>query len=158
MADVSTRMLKRESRLSSLRPPEVAKRLQHLPGLVFFDSAGHLPSGADRAVSVIAARPERVFRGSIHSPNDRATLRQALGDGNGSHGDTGLPVGGLCGWIGYEGDFVFGGYLEMLVFNHADESWWEIGRLSTELRESDDKPFAIGDFEASTTREAFMRS
>jgi aminodeoxychorismate synthase component I len=158
MADVSTRMLKRESRLSSLRPPEVAERLQHLPGLVFFDSAGHLPSGADRAVSVIAARPERIFRGSIHSPNDRATLRQALGDGHGAHGDTGFPVGGLCGRIGYEGDFVLGDYREMLIFDHADDCWWEIGRLSAELRESNDTPFAIGDFEASTTREAFIRN
>ena len=157
MADVTTRMLTRATRLAGLRPLEVASQLRHLSGMVFFDSAGHLPSTADRAVSVIAARPERLLRGSIHSAADRAVLTKALADGHGAQGDTGFPAGGLCGWIGYEGEFVFGDYREMLVFDHADESWWKIGRLSAELRESQDAPFAIGDFHASTSREGFMR-
>jgi aminodeoxychorismate synthase component I len=151
-------MLTRATRPAGLRPLEVASQLRHLPGMAFFDSAGHLPLTADRAVSVIAARPERILRGSIHSADDRAVLRQALADGHGAQGDTGFPAGGLCGWIGYEGEFVFGDYREMLVFDHADESWWEIGRLSAELRESHDAPFAIGDFHASTRCEDFMQS
>ena len=158
MTDVTTSVLARTMRLDGLRPHEVADCLRHLPGLVFFDSAGHLPSSADRAVSVIAARPLRVLRGSIHDAEDRASLKRALADGHGAHGDSGFPAGGLCGWIGYEGEFVFGDYPEMLVFDHANESWWEIGRLSGELRKSRDAPFAIGDFQASTHREEFMRS
>ena len=158
MTDVTARMLARTTRLAGLRPVEVASQLRHLPGLVFFDSAGHLPSTADRAISVIAARPERLLRGSIHSANDRAELRGALADGHGAHGDTGFPSGGLCGWIGYEGEFVLGDYREMLVFDHANESWWEIGRLSGELQESQNAPFAIDDFHASTSREGFMHS
>ena len=158
MADVTTRMPTRATHLAGLRPLEVASQLRHLPGMVFFDSAGHLPSAADHTVSMIAARPERLLRGSIHFAEDRAVLTKALVDGHGAQGDTGFPAGGLCGWIGYEGEFVFGDYREMLVFDHADESWWEIGRLSAELREPHDAPFAIGDFHASTSREGFMRS
>ena len=158
MTDATARMLTRSTRLVGLRPLEVASQLRHLPGMVFFDSAGHLPSTTDRAISVIAARPERLLRGSIHSGDDRAVLTKALADGHGAQGDSGFPAGGLCGWIGYEGEFVFGDYREMLVFDHADESWWEIGRLSAELRESHDAPFAIGDFHASTSREGFMCS
>jgi aminodeoxychorismate synthase component I len=157
MSDVSAKMLTRVPRLAGLQPPEVASQLRHLSGMVFFDSAGHLPSNSDRVVSVIAARPERILSGSIHLATERTVLAQALGDGASAQGDTGLPAGGLCGWVDYEGEFVFGDYREMLVFDHADESWWEIGRLSAELRESRDAPFAIGDFHASTSREGFMR-
>ncbi len=59
-----------------------------------------------------------------------------MADGPKLGGDCGFPVGGLCGWIDYEGDFVFGDYPEMLVYNHRDDVWWETGQLSTYLRTS----------------------
>lgn len=140
-----------------MTPVEVAAGLRHLPGLVFFDTAGNLPSSAGRPVSVIAARPARMLRGSIQSHADRATLRDALTHDHPAPADTGFPLGGLCGWVDYEGGFVFGEFPEMLVFSHADHTWQETGRLSESLRETTDHPAQIGGFRARTTREVFLR-
>lgn len=123
-------------RLDGLSPVEVAGQLRHLDGLVFFDTAGNFPTGSSRPVSVIAANPRQVLRGNIHVSADLEILRAALADGPEISGDHGLPVGGLCGWVDYEGDFVFGDYPEMLVYSHRDATWWEIGDLSTRLRDS----------------------
>ena len=38
----------RPARLDGLAPVEVAGRLRHLPGLVFFDTAGHRPTAGGR--------------------------------------------------------------------------------------------------------------
>lgn len=133
MAESLMRPVASPVRLDGLSPVEVAGRLRHLGGLVFFDSAGNFPSGNARAVSVIAAHPTQVFRGSIHQPIDLEILRAALASGPKLGGDQGFPVGGLCGWVGYEGDFVFGDYPEMLVYSHGDHTWWESGQLSTRL-------------------------
>lgn len=123
-------------RLDGLSPVEVAGRLRHLDGLVFFDTAGNFPSGCSRPISVIAASPRQVLRGSIYRSGDLEILRTALRQGPKPAGDLGFPVGGLCGWVDYEGDFVFGGYPEMLVYSHSDHTWWETGRLSHQLRET----------------------
>ena len=123
-------------RLDGLSPVEVAGQLRHLDGLVFFDTAGNFSTGSSRPVSVIAANPRQVLRGNIHVSADLEILRAALADGPEISGDHGLPVGGLCGWVDYEGDFVFGDYPEMLVYSHRDATWWEIGDLSTRLRDS----------------------
>ena len=134
----------------------VAAQLRHLPGLVFFDTAGNLPTSARAAVSLIAARPLRIMRGSIHSAADRAELQDALAAAPVVPGPGGFPLGGLCGWVDYEGDFVFGEFPEMLVFRHADQTWWETGRLSACLRESVESAVAIGPFQAATRREEFL--
>ena len=134
------------SRLDGLTPVEVAGRLRHLDGLVFFDTAGNFPSGACQPVSVIAASPTQVLRGNVHASGDLELLRAALAAGPKLAGDHGLPVGGLCGWVEYEGDFVFGDYPEMLVYSHHDHTWWETGQLSSQLRDNrscaDISPFA----------------
>ena len=140
-----------------MTPVEVAAGLRHLPGLVFFDTAGNLASSAERPVSVIAARPTRILRGSIHDPVHRESLRTALAEAPLFVGDHGFPLGGLCGWVDYEGGFVFGVFPEMLVFDHRNHTWWETGNLSASLRETTDPPVAIGGFQASTTRDAFLR-
>ena len=75
------RTVTRPTRLDGLAPVEVAGRLRHLDGLVFFDTAGNFPASGSRPVSVIAARPERVLKGSIFSTADRETLRTALAAG-----------------------------------------------------------------------------
>ena len=124
------------ARLEGMSPVEVTGRLRHLEGLVFFDTAGHFPAGGARPLSVIAAAPQRVWRGCIHHPADREILRAALAAGPRNAGDLGFPMGGLCGWVDYEGDFVFGDYPEMLVYSHRDRTWWETGRLSEQLRET----------------------
>ena len=70
---------------------------------------------------------------------------------------TGFPLGGLCGWVEYEGDFVFGDYPEMLVFSHTDQVWWEIGDLSGCLAGVEDRGFEITPFEAATNHREFIR-
>jgi para-aminobenzoate synthetase component I len=137
-------------------PVEVAGALRHLPGLVFFDTAGHLASSASRPVSVIAARPAAIHRGSIHSGSDREKLRKAMAANPQRLGDAGFPAGGLCGWVDYEGSYVFGEYHEMLIFTHEDQAWWEIGTLSQELATSDEPPASVGSFTARTGRNEFI--
>jgi aminodeoxychorismate synthase component I len=136
---------------------EVAAGLRHLPGLVFFDTAGNLASSAVQPVSVIAARPTRVHRGSIHSLEDRCVLREAISSAPKISGDHGFPLGGLCGWVDYEGGFVFGEYHEMMVYHHSDRTWWETGTLSECLQENHDAPSRVSSFTASTRREDFIR-
>ena len=140
------------SRLAGLSPIQVARELRHLDGLVFFDSAGNAPSNA---LSVIAVSPQQVFRGSIHCPEDQQTLRRALEEGPSSANDHGLPVGGLCGWVEYEGDFVFGDYREMLVFSHSSDTWFETGTLSSQLGPCH-HPGEISDCTPSSSRQEFI--
>ena len=142
--------------LDGIEPVEVADRLRHLPGLVFFDTAGHLPSDAGRPLSVVAARPRRMLRGSIHVPVDRQRLREALAGGARDPGDLGFPAGGLCGWVDYEGDFVFGEYPEMLVFCHDSGRWHETGNLSAQLRMPQEASVEIGPFRAGCSRAEFV--
>lgn len=137
---------------------EVADRLHHLPGLVFFDTAGHVPVGAGQPVSLIAARPLRVLTGSVHCEADREILRAALDRGSKVSGDWGFPMGGLCGWIEYEGDFVFGEYPEMLIYRHADQSWFEVGDLSSLLADTASDIARVGHFHACMGRGEFLRA
>ena len=134
MAESLMRPVASPVQLDGMTPVEVAGRLRHLDGLVFFDTSGNFPSGGSRPVSVIAASPLRVLQGSVYNSRDLKILRAALEEGPKTAGDYGFPVGGLCGWVDYEGDFVFGDYPEMLVYSHNDHTWWETGRLSTQLR------------------------
>jgi aminodeoxychorismate synthase component I len=156
MEEIKPRIRLNPARLDGMTPAEVAAALSHLPGLVFFDSAGNLPSSATRSISVIAARPVRILRGSIHDAGDRNGLRAALADAPPSSGDHGFPLGGLCGWVDYEGAFVFGDFPEMLVFDHHSQTWRETGDLSTCLGETAGEPVRIGHFHPQTTRARFL--
>ncbi len=143
-------------RLDGLMPVEVAASLRHLPELVFFDTAGNLASSKSRPVSVIAANPQQVLRGNIHQPVDLNLLRSALAQGPRAAGDQGFPLGGLCGWVDYEGDFVFGDYPEMLVYSHGDRKWWESGQLSSRLAANASESSAeISPFTPLASREEF---
>ncbi len=158
MAKPLIRPVARPIRLDGQAPVEVAGRLRHLEGLVFFDTAGNFPSNGSRPISVIAARPERILRGSIFSPAAQEKLREVMANGPKLAGDRGFPLGGLCGWVDYEGEFVFGDYEEMLVYCHDDQTWWETGRLSECLRETVDARAEISPFTAATPRDHFIRN
>jgi aminodeoxychorismate synthase component I len=158
MAMAKTQFLTRPTRLDGMTPAEVAAGLRHLPNLVFFDTAGNIPSSAGRPISVIAARPTKILRGSIHVVSDRAMLRHALTASQTMAGDTGFPLGGLCGWVEYEGDFVFGDFPEMLVFCHDRQTWWETGKLSAELRLSTETSPQIGPFQAVMSHGDFIQN
>ncbi|QJE99275.1 aminodeoxychorismate synthase component I [Luteolibacter luteus] len=149
----------RESHLSldGMTPAEVAAALQHLPGLVFFDTSGNLPASYGAPVSIVAARPREILRGSIHSAADRGNLRAMLEKGAaGTAPDRGFPLGGLCGWVGYEGDFVFGDFPEMLVYDHRGGRWHQSGELAREMTRPAGTSAEIGEFRPLMPRETFL--
>ena len=113
-----------------MQPSDVAAGLQHLGGLVFFDSSGNFPDSSGEIVSIVAARPTKTLRGNVA---DTSELQQVLAECTIAN-DSPLPNGGLCGWIEYEGDFTFGVYPEMLIFRHSTAQWYEVGQLSSEIR------------------------
>ena len=136
----------------ALGPVEAAAALRHLPGLVFFDSAGNL--GRSQAISIIAARPRRELVGRI---GDLEELREELRRRAVDRPDCGIPLGAACGWITYHGDFRFGLYEDLLVFSHATGQWFEVGSLCDDLRPSplprEDIP---APWQSNFTREQFV--
>ena len=135
-----------------LGPAEVAAALRHLPGLVFFDSAGNL--GRSQALSLIGARPSRWVKGWV---TDVDELRRELRAREVDRPDCGFPLGAACGWIGYGGEFQFGLYDNLLVFNHATGRWFEVGSLLADLQPSP-LPLAEipGPWESNFTRAEFV--
>lgn len=112
-----------------LQPHIVAAGLQHLDGLVFFDSSGNFPDSSGEIISIVAARPVQIVRGNRSNMTE---LEQVL-EKHKSEQTSDLPNGGLCGWIEYEGDFCFGVYPEMLVFRHSTAQWYAVGDLVAEI-------------------------
>jgi aminodeoxychorismate synthase component I len=144
--------------LSGMSPVEVVARLRHLEGLVFFDSSGHLPSGGGAAISIIAAEPVQLLTGSLACEEDAAQLQNALMKGGRVEMDRGFPLGGLCGWIEYDGSYRFGVYPHMLVHCHHSGEWIERGTLSSKMQEPAPVATAcpIGEFSAQMSRGQFV--
>ncbi len=137
-----------------LSPAEAAAALQHLPGMVFFDTAGNLPSRSHPPVSIIAARPVEILRGDIQ---DTAELRKAISNYQTHSPSTGFPTGGACGWVDYEGAYCFGIYPEMLIYQHDRQQWWQCGGLSQEIRTapSPAQPPTIGEFKSPMSKDDY---
>jgi aminodeoxychorismate synthase component I len=154
MGDGPTNFTENATAWTRLVPAQVAARLRHLPGLVFFDTAGNVPSDCRAPVSILAARPTRVLTGNIHHQDDRRALREELACGARECPDG----GGLCGWVEYDGNYVFGVYPEMLVYHHADGTWHEAGGLSSALAETppDEGAAQVGPFSGSMTRAEYL--
>lgn len=140
-----------------MTPIEVVARLQHLEGLVFFDSVGNFPHSVRAAVSLIAALPRQVLQGDLSRDDDRNMLREVLAMHQESDLDRGFPWGGLCGWIEYDGRFVLGDYPEMLVYCHHTCEWHERGNLSQQMREpTSETPCVISAFEPTMAPHEFL--
>ena len=60
----------------TLLPSSVAAGLQHLDGLVFFDSSGNFPDGVEEVISIVAARPSQILRGNV---SDVSSIEEVLG-------------------------------------------------------------------------------
>jgi para-aminobenzoate synthetase component 1 len=149
--------MRRVPGLDGAEAAEVACRLRHLGGLVFFDTAGNVPEKAGRTVSVIAAEPSHIHKGSVSSETDVDGLREVVARNARQGGDRGFPDGGLCGWVDYEGNFVFGEYREMLVRDEESGEWWERGGLSAKMRDPENnKAVSVGGFHEETGRAAFL--
>jgi aminodeoxychorismate synthase component I len=117
-----------------LSPDKVAESLQHLPNMVFFDTAGNLPSRSHPPISIVAARPIKILRGTIHNSQDLEQLRQSIAAYPPHSPSTGFPAGGACGWVDYEGDYCWGIYPEMLIYQHDRQQWWQCGNLTAALK------------------------
>jgi anthranilate/para-aminobenzoate synthase component I len=118
-------ILKSESRwmMGGMTPWEAARRLAHLPELVFLDSA----LGRPGAVSRIAACPEEVIEGQ--TAEDWERLRGAIARRAGG-------AGMAAGYIEYEGGFRFGLYGRVLTFSHDEGRWQDEGGLAEMMGEA----------------------
>jgi aminodeoxychorismate synthase component I len=115
--------------LLDLTPVEVAARCRHLPGMVFFDTARE---GDERAISIIAAAPEETICGT-----DWELLRRCVrARERNSSVDDGLPHGFAAGTVDYEGEFHFACYEHVLLYRHADQSWFALGDLQALFAEA----------------------
>ncbi|MEM7698559.1 MAG: aminodeoxychorismate synthase component I [Verrucomicrobiota bacterium] len=114
-------------------PIEVASGLRGEDGLVFLDTARADRGSPEARFSILAARPLQIIEGNIFNRRDRELLRriyQANCQPAASTPDLGFPLAGLYGAIEYEGDFRFGDYREVLVYDHEGDRWIEQGSLS----------------------------
>ena len=143
--------------LQGMTPLDVATHLQHLEGLVFFDSAGHTPNNAGPAISIVAAAPEFLLRGNLHDASDRLHLQHTWQEQRKESVDCGYPHGGLCGWVDYDGSFTFGHYPRMLIYEHEQQQWQDHGDLASELRTpAPTKPCEVSEFRENMSRENFL--
>lgn len=138
-------------------PWEVAQRLSNASGLVFFDSSGNTNHQSGPAISIVTAEPEFLIQGQLHIAEDRDRLRETWQMHQKESLDCGHPLGGLCGWIDYDGSFTFGHYPHMLIYQHEQQQWQEIGNLSSMLCDHTAAPLCQpGDFHAVMSREQFL--
>ncbi len=135
------------------RPAEMAARLNGRSGLVWLDS-----SSTDQGrLSLITAEPEEVLTGCIWEDWDRveAALQRYANDVQ-----CPFPAGGLLGWVGYDGRYVFGVYHNLLVHEQDCDLWTEVGAARSLLAEPA-KPLRANPlpelhFEPQMSREQFL--
>ena len=108
-------------------PLEVVKRLRHLPGLVWMDSA--LTQPGQGPLSLVTAAPTQILTGQIDKDWNR--ISQLLEAAQLPRPSTWppFPQGGLFGWVGYDGTYTLGVYPHVLAYNHDAETWHEVGDL-----------------------------
>ncbi|MEO8207022.1 MAG: anthranilate synthase component I family protein, partial [Chthoniobacterales bacterium] len=132
-------------------PIEVARKLCNHEGFAFLDSS----MAGDKAVSILAARPLEILSGSLYK--DGVYLEEKLTSYqlpvNGSIG----PDGAAIGWIGYEGEFVFGIYRDLLIYCHDTGLWHEIGNLSAHFHAEASTAMQPMAFEALMPQDAFCK-
>lgn len=143
----------------SLRPCDAARRLCTRPGFAFLDSADATEDG--HHLSILGTDPLRVHRGTLE--RDAGRLRAALQRNRMTTVDWGFPVGGLLGYIAYNGVFAFGEYDSLLIYHHHHDRWFVVGdppymedlTQSPSVRSRATHDAAL-DFKAGMTREAFI--
>ncbi len=169
------------------QPYELARGLCLQEGFVFLDSTSFdapeaVPDlSATAGISILASNPEkmvrgrwemggpgkggRCFRGRANPELDLLAEELRKGGAQADSLDCGFPTGGAIGWFEYDGDFCFGIYRDMLVFDHGAGQWFEIGDLRSRIDWSQIDaahrpdcffPFAM-EFTPSMDREDFCR-
>jgi len=101
--------------------------------------------------------PFEVVTGSTQEDWER--LREKIARCQVSGGvDMGIPPGMAAGYVNYDGSFCFGFYDDLLVHDHADQSWHGSGSLASRMitpgREAAPESPA---FSSKTTREDYCR-
>ncbi len=91
-------------------PADAASRLVSRGGLVWLDSSAPAPG----ARSILAVAPDEIITGDLAV--DAGKIQAALLEHRGK-------TGGLFGWIGFDGRFVFGVYPRAFVFDHDRRAW-----------------------------------
>lgn len=135
-----------------LQPVEVARKLSHLDGFIFFDSSGNLSEKSVKPVSIIAAEPVKIISGE-HC--DFSEMRAVMSE---YECDDTFPihVGGAFGWVDYSGEFCFGIYESCLFYYHDKDQWYEVGELSDKLLDYKVQDFKVSDFNAHTSRQDYV--
>ncbi len=140
-----------------MQPVEVAQKLSHLEGLIFFDSSGNLPENYQDPVSIIVADPVKVINGE---ECDFTELRSIMAKYSSSSASSDkfskFPLGGAFGWVDYNGAFCFGIYESCLYFDHAKQKWYEVGDLSKKLLDYKLLDFEVSEFTAHTSKEDYL--
>ncbi|MCX6852436.1 MAG: anthranilate synthase component I family protein [Verrucomicrobia bacterium] len=103
---------------------------------------------APGAVSILSAEPVAVLRG--HIDRDWEKVRTALRIPRAS-------AGGLYGWVGYDGHFVFGIYPHGLVYHHDTAKWFEFGDFKLPSSASTPAPAPRLQFEPGISSTEFIR-
>jgi len=101
-------------------PAEVAASLSGRDGLVWLDSSSH----AQGRLSLLTAEPDEVLTGSIWE--DWEKVEEAL-ERHANQVNCPFPAGGLFGWVGYDGRYVFGLHHRLLIHEQDCDIWTEVG-------------------------------
>jgi para-aminobenzoate synthetase component I len=129
----------------SFTPAEMAAQLCQRTGFVWMDSSLVTPG----AISLLTAEPVAVLQG--HIDHDWEQVRAALRIPRAS-------AGGLYGWVGYDGCFVFGIYPHGLVYHHDTSRWFEFGDFKWERSTPPPAAAPRLHFQAGVSRADFIRS
>lgn len=143
-------------------PADVALRLRPLGGLIWLDSGPPATeetlTGSHR-ISILTAAPSKLLIGNLGRNWERLSEILAA---HSTHvtSEWPMPAGGLFGWVGFDGDFVFGVYPRCLIFLHHAGEWFDFGGLANLLDEvpSQSEPGIVQplDFKSCASRGKFV--
>jgi para-aminobenzoate synthetase component I len=139
-----------------LDPAEVVRRLPSTEGLAWLDSS---VAQKNETWSYVGTAPQKILRGNID--RDWAMIENAVTSGQEHHAGSDPFTSGLIGWVGFDGNFCFGVYPQILAFHHQSRHWW--GHAEPELISAEAIPKAAHsyhnlDFKSQTPRAEFIRA
>lgn len=119
------------------------------------------PASKSRRISIVTAQPSSVLTGNL--AKDWKELRAIVsGASRRMTFQRLMPAGGLFGWIGFDGNFVFGVYPHCLIYGHETGEWMDYGGLTALLNETSRLREAVArvplEFKPRLSRDAFVAS
>ncbi len=127
-------------------PEEAARALRQEDGFVFLESGVEGPE----SISLLSTRPSLILEGG---PESWPVLEKELARRTRPSADIGLPDGAAIGWVGFNGNFRFGFYDHLHVFQHGHGVWHN----PPDIRPVNDSPeFPTIPFRASVTAGEFQ--